>query len=58
MKRIEGLLIKLAIIQFIFLFIAQCILLASDHSTYFSKVIQYEGVAKNNFNKIIETFDP
>ncbi|MES9792715.1 DUF5359 family protein [Priestia megaterium] len=32
-------------------------LLSSSHSTYFSKVIQYEGVSKNNFNKIIETFD-
>ncbi|MBM7701703.1 YpfB family protein [Metabacillus iocasae] len=57
MRRIERILVKLVIIQFAFLIIAQAILLTSNHSTYFSKVIQYEGVAKNNFNKIIETFD-
>ncbi|MCJ7990662.1 YpfB family protein [Priestia megaterium] len=57
MNRIERILIKLVVIQFVFLIIAQCILLSSNHSTYFSKVIQYEGVSKNNFNKIIETFD-
>ncbi|WP_310877800.1 YpfB family protein [Priestia megaterium] len=57
MNRIERILIKLVVIQFVFLIIAQCILLSSSHSTYFSKVIQYEGVSTNNFNKIIETFD-
>ncbi|MDT2045633.1 MULTISPECIES: YpfB family protein [Bacillaceae] len=57
MKRIENLLIKFVIVQFFFLFTAQALLFYSEHTTYFSKVIQYEGVAKNNFNKIIETFD-
>ncbi|MFC3882742.1 YpfB family protein [Bacillus songklensis] len=57
MKSIERILIKLAIIQFIFLLIAQIVLLYSDYGSYFSKIIQYEGVTKNNFSKIIETFD-
>jgi hypothetical protein len=57
MKSIERILIKLAIIQFIFLLIAQSVLLYSDYGSYFSKIIQYEGVTKNNFSKIIETFD-
>ncbi|MGB3889393.1 MAG: DUF5359 family protein, partial [Priestia megaterium] len=37
MNRIERILIKLVVIQFVFLIIAQCILLSSSHSTYFSK---------------------
>jgi len=57
MKRIEQILLKLVIIQFLFLLVAQSILLFSDYSSYFSKVIQYEGVTKNNFTKIVETFD-
>jgi hypothetical protein len=57
MKAIERILIKLAIIQFIFLCIAQSLILYSDYASYFSKIVQYEGVVKNNFSKIIETFD-
>ncbi|MCM3003936.1 YpfB family protein [Priestia koreensis] len=57
MKRVEQILLKLVIIQFLFLLVAQSILLFSDYSSYFSKVIQYEGVTKNNFTKIVETFD-
>jgi hypothetical protein len=57
MKSMERILIKLAIIQFIFLLIAQSLILYSDYGSYFSEIIQYEGVAKNNFSKIIETFD-
>ena len=57
MKSIERILIKLAVIQFIFLLVAQGVLLYTDYGTYFSKMIQYEGVTKNNFSKIIETFD-
>lgn len=57
MKRVEQILLKLVIIQFLFLLVAQSILLFSNYSSYFSKVIQYEGVTKNNFTKIVETFD-
>jgi hypothetical protein len=57
MKNAERVLIKLAVIQFIFLLAAQSLLLYTDYGTYFSKMIQYEGVTKNNFSKIIETFD-
>jgi hypothetical protein len=56
MKRVERILAKLAIIQFIFLVIAQSLLLFSHFSPYMTKVNEYEGVNKNQITKTIETF--
>jgi hypothetical protein len=56
MKRVERILAKLAIIQFIFLVIAQTLLLFSHFSPYMTKVNEYEGVNKNQITKTIETF--
>jgi hypothetical protein len=57
MKRFESLLIKLVFIQFIFLVLAQLLLMNGEISPFLSKVIQYEGVTKDSHSKIVETFD-
>ncbi|MGG3842301.1 YpfB family protein [Anoxybacillus kestanbolensis] len=57
MKTVERMLWKLAIIQFIFLCIAQLIVSHSSFAPYIVKVIHYEGVIKNSATKTIETFD-
>jgi hypothetical protein len=56
-KTIERILWKLAIIQFIFLLLAQFILLYTPFVPYVTKVVQYEGVMKNSVSKTLETFD-
>lgn len=57
MKRVERMLWKLAIIQFIFLLLAQFIISYSSLAPHIVKVIHYEGVIKNSATKTIETFD-
>lgn len=57
MKRIERILVKLVVIQFICLVLAQIIMMNQDISPFLSKVVQYEGVTKDSFSKVIETFD-
>ncbi|KFZ43896.1 hypothetical protein CS060_07650 [Anoxybacillus flavithermus] len=57
MKTIERMLWKLAIIQFIFLLIAQFVVSHSSLAPYIVKVVHYEGVMKNSVTKTIETFD-
>jgi hypothetical protein len=57
MKRLERILLKLAVIQFIFLLIAQFMLLYTSFAPYLGKIYDYEGVSKNQHTKIIETFD-
>ncbi|WP_078546042.1 YpfB family protein [Litchfieldia alkalitelluris] len=56
MKRFEQILLKLVIIQFVFLLTAQVILLYTPFSPYFSKMIDYEGVNKSEAPQTIETF--
>jgi hypothetical protein len=55
MKRIERILLKLVIIQCIFLFIAQWLLLYTPLAPYFGKIYEYEGVSKQEKTKTIET---
>ncbi|QPA33009.1 YpfB family protein [Thermaerobacillus caldiproteolyticus] len=55
MKRIEQLLLKVVVIQFIFLFIAQCLLLYTPLAPYLGKVYEYEGVSKQEKTKTMET---
>ncbi|MBM6619886.1 YpfB family protein [Bacillus suaedaesalsae] len=57
MKRFESILVKLVIIQFIFLIVAQFVMMNGQVSPYLSKVIQYEGVTKDTYTKIVETFN-
>ncbi|RSK27452.1 hypothetical protein EJF36_11460 [Bacillus sp. HMF5848] len=57
MKRLESILIKFVIIQFVFLLIAQAFVLYSPYTMYTSKLVKYEGVTQNNFIKMMETFD-
>lgn len=46
MKRVEGNLIKLIMIHFIFILGAQLLIQYTDVTQYVSKVIEYEGVSK------------
>ncbi|MCC3358302.1 YpfB family protein [Bacillus sp. REN16] len=55
MKNFERILIKLAIIQFVFLLVAQAIILYSPLTPYITRMIEYEGVDKSDTTKTIET---
>ena len=55
MKRLEGILLKLAIVQFIFLIIAQILLMQSELTPYLTKIQDYEGINGNKYVKTIET---
>lgn len=57
MKTVERIIIKLIIIQVIFLFLVQIFYSFDHHIVQLSKLSQYEGVNSNNYTKIIETFD-
>ncbi|WP_027408603.1 YpfB family protein [Anoxybacteroides tepidamans] len=55
MKRIERILLKIVIVQFLFLLLAQCLLLYTPLAPYVNKVYEYEGVTKQEKTKTIET---
>jgi hypothetical protein len=57
MKIVERIIIKLIIIQVIFLCTIQIFLSFEDHMIQLSKLSQYEGVNSNNYTKVIETFE-
>jgi hypothetical protein len=57
MKHFERILVKLVVVQFICLVIAQVVMTNHQLSPYLSKVIEYEGVTKDSFSKVVETFD-
>ncbi|WP_167346095.1 YpfB family protein, partial [Geobacillus jurassicus] len=54
MKRIEGLLWKLVVIQAVCLLIAQWLVLYTKAPLYIGKVYEYEGVAKPEKMKTVE----
>ncbi|WP_342432147.1 YpfB family protein [Neobacillus sp. FSL H8-0543] len=56
MKVIERVLIKVIIIQFIFLFLAQLFLHQFDVFPQLEHLTKYEGVNENTFTEILETF--
>jgi hypothetical protein len=56
MLRIEKTIIKLVIIQGIFLLFSQVFLHHYDIFPELNVLIQYEGVSEDQFTKIIETF--
>ncbi|MBM7661225.1 hypothetical protein JOC85_001997 [Bacillus mesophilus] len=57
MKHVERIIVKLVVIQIICLVIAQFIMTNHQLSPYLSKVIEYEGVTKDSYSKVVETFD-
>ncbi|KXG11063.1 hypothetical protein AT864_00146 [Anoxybacillus sp. P3H1B] len=55
MKRMERILLKIVIVQLLFLLLAQCLLLYTPLAPYVIKVYEYEGVSKQEKTKTIET---
>jgi hypothetical protein len=55
MQRVERIIIKLAIIQFIFLLLSQALLTKQEIAQYLSKVVYYEGVTRGYVTNILET---
>ncbi|RID89255.1 hypothetical protein D1953_01425 [Peribacillus asahii] len=57
MKAVERIIVKLIIIQALFLGFVQVLLSLEDNMIPLTKLSQYEGVNSNNYTKIIETFE-
>jgi hypothetical protein len=57
MKRFEGIIMKLIIIQLFCLFIAQALILYTEVAPFLTKVVLYEGVDGMKIIEHIETFD-
>ncbi|MEH7075620.1 YpfB family protein [Neobacillus drentensis] len=56
MKNVERILIKIVIIQFIFLFLAQLFFHQLDVFPEIKQLTKYEGVNENTYTEILETF--
>jgi hypothetical protein len=56
MKNIERVLIKIVIIQFIFLILAQLFFHRLDVFPQVKQLTKYEGVNENTYTEILETF--
>ncbi|NRD80592.1 DUF5359 family protein [Bacillus sp. BRMEA1] len=56
MARIEGILIKIIIIQFIFLFLSQLFFHQLDVLPQLHVLTKYEGVNGDAFTEILQTF--
>jgi hypothetical protein len=56
MKNVERILIKIVIIQFIFLFLVQLIFHQLDVFPQVKQLTKYEGVNENTYTEILETF--
>ncbi|WNF38009.1 DUF5359 family protein [Bacillaceae bacterium IKA-2] len=57
LKRVESILLKLAVIQFLFLIVAQALLYQSELSPYLSRTIFSEGVFRENLLHTLEILD-
>jgi hypothetical protein len=57
MKRFDRMLLQLAIVHFIILIIAQCLLEIPSFKLYTNKSIYYEGVMKDEKGPVLETID-
>lgn len=57
MKTIERIIIKMVIIQFIFLLICQVFFHKFNAFPELKEITQYEGVTENNFSELLETFN-
>lgn len=56
MKTFERILIKIVMVQFIFLVLSQVVLHKFHVLPELSQLTQYEGVTENNFSQVLETF--
>jgi Family of unknown function (DUF5359) len=56
MKTIERIIMKVIIIQFIFLFLVQFFFHQLDVFPQFEQITKYEGVNENTFTDILQTF--
>lgn len=56
MKRVERVLIKIVIVQLIFLVIAQLFFHQMDVLPQIKQLTKYEGVNENTFTEILQTF--
>jgi hypothetical protein len=56
MKSVERILIKVIIIQFVFLFFGQLFLHQLDIFPQLEQLTKYEGVNENTFTEILQTF--
>jgi hypothetical protein len=56
MKKVESVLIKIVIVQFIFLFLAQLFFHQLDVYPQVKELTKYEGVNENTYTEILETF--
>ncbi|MDQ0219007.1 hypothetical protein ELQ35_09990 [Peribacillus cavernae] len=57
MKTTERIIIKLILIQVVCLLAFQVVFHREDSFLKIKKLAEYEGVTKNNYTKIIETFN-
>ncbi|OIK05197.1 hypothetical protein BIV60_27785 [Bacillus sp. MUM 116] len=55
MKKIERILIKMVLIQFVFLLLTQLLFHQIGIFPELSQLTKYEGVSKNSFTEIIQT---
>jgi hypothetical protein len=56
MKKIERILIKIIIVQFLFLFLSQLFFHQLDVLPQLKQLTKYEGVNKNSFTEFLQTF--
>lgn len=57
MKTVERILIKLIVIQFIFLLLSQYVFHKFEILPELQQLARYEGVSEDNFSEILETFN-
>lgn len=57
MKTIERIMMKLVVVQFLFLLLAQIFIHKWDLLPELKEITQYEGVTENNFSELLETFN-
>lgn len=56
MKTVERIILKLIIVQFVFLLITQFFFHHMDAFPELTQLTQYEGVTDQNFTELLETF--
>lgn len=57
MQRIERIILKIIVIQLIFLIVSQLLLHQLDFIPELERLSQYEGVTDQNFTNFLETFN-
>ncbi|WP_062356280.1 YpfB family protein [Bacillus kwashiorkori] len=57
MKRVERILVKIIVVQFILLLACQIFFHHLNAFPELKKLTLYEGVNENNFSKVLETFN-